>query len=311
MDEVDWWESWSWHCLFRLPKDFWFSESCKAYQETDARQCWPILIFINDLPEWIKNSTLLLFADDTKVYRKILDDSDEILLQQDLDSLVLVSWTKEWCLQFNVDKCKVVCGTYWPTSVYACCSMDMYVQIWSNCVQIWSPYLKKDVECLKKVQGRATKLVKRLKNRPYSERLLLLHTSSLVKRRMRGDLINAYRIMKGIDKVDIEHFFELDDGGGYDLHVHSLKVKVQRNRTETQTRILQLTSGLCMEQFAIFSRGVFVCQYFQEEAGWLESRCGFLKHQLLIHYIYKLQVTSWIAYRQPIGKYAYRQHFNR
>ena len=62
---------------------------------------------INDLPEWIKSSMLLLFADDPKVYRKILEENDEILLQQDLDSLV--SWTKEWCLQFNVDKCKVMC----------------------------------------------------------------------------------------------------------------------------------------------------------------------------------------------------------
>jgi len=29
---------------------------------------------------------------------------------------------------------------------------------------------------------------------------------------LRGDLIHAYRILKGIDKVDIKHFFELDDG---------------------------------------------------------------------------------------------------
>ena len=82
------------------------------------------------------------------------------------------------------------------------------------------------------MQRRATKLVKGLKNKPYSERLALLHTSSLVKRRVRGDLIHAYRIMKGIDKVEMEHFFELDDGGGYDLHCHSLKVKVQRSRLE-------------------------------------------------------------------------------
>jgi len=46
--------------------------------------------------------------------------------------------------------------------------------------------------------------------------------------------------MKGIDKVDIKHFFklfELDDGGAWwiwfaSLHGHSLKVKVQRRRLQ-------------------------------------------------------------------------------
>jgi len=100
-------------------------------------------------------------------------------------------------------------------------------------VQVWSPYLKKHIECLEKVQRRATKLLKGLKNKPYSERLAVLHTSSLVKRRLR-DLIQAYRIMNEIDKVDIGHFFELDDGGGYDLRGHNLKVKVQRSRLQLQ-----------------------------------------------------------------------------
>jgi len=41
-------------------------------------------------------------------------------------------------------------------------------------------------------------------------------------------------IIKGIDKVYIEHFFELDDGGGYDLRGHSRKVKVQKSRLQLQ-----------------------------------------------------------------------------
>ena len=64
------------------------------------------LIFINDLPLWIRNSMLLLFADDTKLCRRIIDENDEILLQHDLDSLM--EWTKRWCLQLNIEKCKVM-----------------------------------------------------------------------------------------------------------------------------------------------------------------------------------------------------------
>jgi len=42
----------------------------------------------------------------TELWHKILDENDEILLQQDLDRLT--EWTKNWCLQLNVDKCKVM-----------------------------------------------------------------------------------------------------------------------------------------------------------------------------------------------------------
>ena len=34
------------------------------------------------------------------------------------------------------------------------------------------------------------------------------------------------------DKVDIEHFFELDDGGGHDLRGHNLELKDQRSRLQ-------------------------------------------------------------------------------
>jgi len=104
--------------------------------------------------------------------------------------------------------------------------------------------------------------------------------------------MQAYHILKGIDKVDTEHFFELDDGGGYDFAWSQPQSKGSEKSASTATRILQPKSCLCMEQFTVFCCRGFVCQHFQEEAGRLESRCEFLKHQLLVHYIYKLQVTS-------------------
>jgi len=100
-------------------------------------------------------------------------------------------------------------------------------------VPVWSPYLRKDIECLEKVQRRATKLVKGLQNKSYEERLRLLGITSLEKRRIRGDLIQVFRIMKGFDKVDRESFFELDNGGGHGLRGHQWKLKVKRSRFQT------------------------------------------------------------------------------
>jgi len=58
------------------------------------------LIFINDLPQWMRNSMLLMFADDTKISCAVSDEKDCALLQKDLDNLM--KWTKDWHL--NVEK---------------------------------------------------------------------------------------------------------------------------------------------------------------------------------------------------------------
>jgi len=46
--------------------------------------------------------------------------------------------------------------------------------------------------------------------------------------------------MRGFDKVDKEHFFELDDGGGYDLRGHDLKLKVQRSRLQLRQHFFRV-----------------------------------------------------------------------
>jgi hypothetical protein len=75
------------------------------------------------------------------------------------------------------------------------------------CSQAWSPWRRKDVELLESVQRRMTKMIAGLQDVPYEERLRRLHLTTLEKRRERGEVIEAFKILKGFDQVDEEHFF--------------------------------------------------------------------------------------------------------
>lgn len=71
----------------------------------------PILfvLFINDLVSNLKNSSVLVYADDIKLFKSIKSSSDCLLLQEDLTIF------REWCnknrLVLNVDKCKTMSFT--------------------------------------------------------------------------------------------------------------------------------------------------------------------------------------------------------
>ena len=62
---------------------------------------------------------------------------------------------------------------------------------------VWNPYLKSDIIKLEQVQRRATKQVPQLKNLSYRERLTRLHLPTLAYRRMRGDVIEVYKMLNG------------------------------------------------------------------------------------------------------------------
>ena len=62
------------------------------------------------------------------------------------------------------------------------------------CIQAWNPYLKRDIDTLEKVQRRATKMVSGSENVTFKERLKLLKLTTLKTRRIRGDLIEDFKI---------------------------------------------------------------------------------------------------------------------
>jgi hypothetical protein len=70
-------------------------------------------------------------------------------------------------------------------------------------IQAWSPYCKRDIKVLEKVQRRATKVPKEIKHLNYQERCSKLELTSLMERRIRGDQIAWFKLINGIDKVSL------------------------------------------------------------------------------------------------------------
>jgi len=63
------------------------------------------IIFINDIISKIKNSNILLYADDLKIFRRVDNVDDCLKLQEDVNALI--NWSN-FNLKFNVKKCAVM-----------------------------------------------------------------------------------------------------------------------------------------------------------------------------------------------------------
>ena len=98
-------------------------------------------------------------------------------------------------------------------------------------IQAWSPYLRKDVQKLEKIQRRATKLVPSLSNLPYEARLSALGLTTLEERRTRGDMLETFKILKGLDKVDADSAFLALEENQARTRGHQLKLAKPRHRT--------------------------------------------------------------------------------
>ena len=69
-------------------------------------------------------------------------------------------------------------------------------------VPVWSPFLKSDCDIIERIQHKVTKLISLIRNLSYEKRLEALNLTTLVERRQRGDLIQMYKIMHNIDKLE-------------------------------------------------------------------------------------------------------------
>jgi hypothetical protein len=223
------------------------------------------IIYVNDLVDACDSSSeLYLYADDAKLYRCISHQSDQYLLQQDINKLN--DWIKRWLLKLNIDKCKIASygrhisldtnynidnvkiekvntikdlGVVFDTRLkfdihinekinkaysilglikrnFQFITEDAFVILYKSMVRshleyansVWCPHNKEDIRNLEKVQMRASKLVRRIRHLSYPERLRKLGLPTLKYRRIRGDMIEIYKLVSG--KYDKESSIDLN-----------------------------------------------------------------------------------------------------
>ena len=93
------------------------------------------------------------------------------------------------------------------------------------CSPAWSPFLKQDIVLLEKVQRRFTRMVPGLKELPYDLRLEFLDIIPLELRRMRSDLIEVFKILKGFVNVNFSDLFSFRESSSTRGHRFKLYKK--------------------------------------------------------------------------------------
>ena len=99
--------------------------------------------------------------------------------------------------------------------------------------QFWSPYYRKDIGSMEAVRRRMTKMIQGLRNLLYKDRLKRLNLHSLERRRARGDMIEVFKWVKGINKGNIDQVLEFSSqdrtrGNGYKLEKLRFRTDIGR-----------------------------------------------------------------------------------
>jgi endonuclease/exonuclease/phosphatase family metal-dependent hydrolase len=248
----------------------------------------PILfiIYVNSLPNQVEHSDVFLFADDTKVFKSILQPSDRDKLQDDLEKMN--EWTKESLLVFNAEKCVSMTigrrgdneGIYhieraelkkirsekdlgvtidnrltfethmWEKIKKANSIMATIRRTYQHldkntftllykalvrphleyCNQAWHPHLRKHIDAIENVQRRATRLIPGMSDLSYPERLEALDLPTLAYRRLRGDMIETFKILT--ERYDNEVCGDLLRPNLRQSRGHNLKLYKPQARTD-------------------------------------------------------------------------------
>jgi hypothetical protein len=125
---------------------------------------------------------------------------------------------------------------------------------------MWNPHKKGLIDKLERVQRRATKMINGYKHKSYIERLHNLNLPTLKYRRMRGEVIEFYKITKNLEKdsnyvgANLVKKYDIDKnmrGHKYEVHLPHTRRGIRKN--SFVFRITKIWNDLLAEVVEAFS----------------------------------------------------------
>lgn len=113
--------------------------------------------------------------------------------------------------------------------------------------QIWNPYLKKHIDILENVQRRATRSIPGLSNLTYEERLRKIGLPTLTYRRIRGDMIETYKILTEKYDPEVSKFIRLREDSytrGHQYKIFKCRPRLNVRKYSFCLRVVDLWNGL-------------------------------------------------------------------
>ena len=102
---------------------------------------------------------------------------------------------------------------------------------------VWNVLSKENVKRFESIQRRATKLVIEIRHMEYEERLRVPGLTNLDDRRKRGDMIQIYKIVNGIEEVEINMGTENNRGDANNRR-HGHQILREKNYTPMRNNSL-------------------------------------------------------------------------
>ena len=203
-----------------------FADDCKFFRQIITSEDTDIMQEdLNTLYEWSKTWLLKFHPGKCATLRLSLhkqnekhtyhlgdDDLENVEEVKDLGIIVDYKLKFQKQISAKVNKANQSWGTIKRTFKH----MDSYIfkklfcaQVRSHleyAIQFWAPYLRKDINKIESVQRRATKYIPGFRNLSYPDRLKKIDLPTLAYRRLRGSMIEVYKMFHGYDE-DVTHKF--------------------------------------------------------------------------------------------------------